>query len=154
MSGHSRAYTPRRKHSPADAPEPSRPRLAPHRSAKRQAGRALSHALDERIDTAELPASATPTSHPAAEDGGARTRSAHALWSGALVRTFVAEKLGLPLGGGFAESTTFEDVLSWRPQTLLPYRDATTIATTGAAPAACSLRCWPSATRPTRSSTF
>lgn len=52
------------------------------------------------------------------------------------MRTFVAEKLGLPLGGGFAESTTFEDVLSWRPQTLLPYRDATTIATTGAAPAA------------------
>ena len=102
------------KHDPAQPPERKPPRFPPRGGggggggAKADAPQVLTAPSDE------LPAS------------GAKGRSALALWSGALVRTFVAEKLGLPLGGGFAESTSYDDVLRWRPG-LLPYgaaRDA------------------------------
>lgn len=102
------------KHDPAHPPERKPPRFPPRFPPRSSGAREGDAPQVLTAPSDELPAS------------GAKGRSAHALWSGGLVRTFVAEKLGLPLGGGFAEPTSYDDVLRWRPG-LLPYgaaRDA------------------------------
>ena len=47
-------------------------------------------------------------------------------WAGALVRTHVAEKLQVVLGGDTSPAATYEDVLRWRPH-FLPYQGASAL---------------------------
>ena len=57
----------------------------------------------------------------AAIDGAAANASSPLRrWAGALVRTYVADKLQLPLGGLTSPAATYADALRWRP-TFLPY---------------------------------